>query len=387
MKNNDQLRVLNLLNELRYSGAEVMLRDARDFFRRAGIQTTILATGETLGPYAEVLKECDYTVEHIPFEKSLRYFWRLYRFMKSNQFDVIHIHAERAYFYHALAARLATRGRIVRSVLDVFYQYGQSKRRIRRIQRYLARKWFSVEGISISDSVHEVELAEFSNPTKIIYDWIDDDTFRVPSDQQRRQARKALCLSESNFVLCTVGTCNKKKRHADIFEAVARVKHRIPSIVLLHRGTGPDTEEEWEYVQKLGIEKNVVFLPYADSMEAIYWASDCFIFSSKWEGLGNVIVQAIACGLPVILYEGWGMSDFKPPEHQSFGYWIDPQAGTFDSAIVDLFENRTRLMPEFRANARLQYETHFSAKQSLQKLVDLYRGKSNVQPAGEVFSH
>jgi glycosyltransferase involved in cell wall biosynthesis len=387
MENNDCLRVLNLLNELRYSGAEVMLRDACDFFRRAGIQTTILATGDNRGPYAETLEKCHYTIEHIPFEKSPQYFWRLYRFMKSNQFDVIHIHAERAYFYHALAARLATRGRIVRSVLDVFCQYGQRKKRIRRIQRYVARKWFSVQGISISHSVHEVELAEFSNPTEIIYDWIDDDTFRVPSDQQRRQARKALSLSENDFVLCTVGTCNEKKRHKDIFDAVARVKHRIPSLVLLHRGTGPDTEQEVEYVQRLGTEKNVVFLPYADSMEAIYWASDCFIFSSKWEGLGNVIVQAIACGLPVILYEGWGMSDFKPPEDRPFGYWVDPQTETFDSAIVDLFENRTRLMPEFRANARLQYEEQFSAKQSLQKLVDVYRGKPAVRPAGEVFSH
>jgi len=187
--------------------------------------------------------------------------------------------------------------------------------------------------------------------------------------------------------LCTVGTCNKKKRHVDIFDAIARVKHRIPSIVLLHRGTGPDTEEEREYVQKLEIEKNVVFLPYSDSMESIYWASDCFVFSSKWEGLGNVILEAIACGLPVIVYEGWGMSDFKPPHHQPFGYWVDPQTGTFDSAIVDLFENRTRLIPEFRANARLRYETHFSERQSLQKLVDLYKGKPNVRLTGEVFSH
>ena len=312
MDDNNRLSVLHLLNELQYSGAEVMLRDASDFFGRHGIQTTILATGEEIGPYAEVLRRCNYAVAHIPFEKRIRYFRRIYRFIRDHHFDVIHIHAERAYFYHALTARLASQGRIVRSVLDVFFHHSEWKRQIRKVQRHLARKWFSVRSVAISESVREVEALKFSNPTEIIYDWIDDDTFRVPTEDQRQQARSCLRLSENDFVLCTVGTCNEKKRHKDIFEAVARVRQRIPSIVLLHRGTGPNTEEEVDYVRSLGISENVVFLPYADSMRPIYLASDCFIFSSKWEGLGNVIIEAIACGLPVILYEGWGMKDFKP---------------------------------------------------------------------------
>lgn len=383
MENTNRLKVLHVLNELRYSGAEVMLRDARDAFQRDEIRTSILATGEDVGPYAEVLKGCGYTIEHIPFRKSFWYFWRVYRFMKSGDFDVIHIHAERGYFYHSLVARLATRGRIIRSILDVFFHHGEYKRQVKKVQRYIARKWFSVQGISISESVRAVELSKFSNPTQIIYDWIDEDTFRVPSDPERLQARKAFCLSESDFVLCVVGTCNKKKRHKDILEAVARVKDLIPSLVLLHRGTGPDTEEEVGYVRNLGIEKNVVFLPYADSMQAIYWASDCFIFSSKWEGLGNVIVEAIACGLPVILYEGWGTNDFKPPEDRLFGYWLDPRTERFDSAILDMFEERNRVIPEFRVNARRQYESKFSREDSLRKLLDLYRGRSTVRPAGE----
>jgi glycosyltransferase involved in cell wall biosynthesis len=383
MENTNRLKVLHVLNELRYSGAEVMLRDAHDAFQRDGIYTSILATGEDVGPYAGILKGCGYAIEHIPFRKSFRYFWRVYKFMKSNDFDVIHIHAERAYFYHSLVARLATRGRLVRSILDVFFQHGKYKRQVKTVQRYIARKWFSVQGISISESVREVELAKFSNPTQIIYDWIDEDTFRVPSDQERVHARKAFGLSESDFVLCVVGTCNKKKRHKDILEAVARVKDLIPSLVLLHRGTGPDTAEEEEHVQKLGIEKNVVFLPYADSMQALYWASDCFIFSSKWEGLGNVIVEAIACGLPVILYEGWGTNDFKPSGGRRFGYWLDPRTERFDSAILDMFEGRNRLIPEFRVNARRQYESKFSREDSLRKLVDLYRGGCVVSSVGE----
>lgn len=367
------LHVMHLLEELQYSGAEKMLRDAQRFFEQSGIRTTVLSTGEELGPYAETLKKCGYTIEHIRFRKSISYFWRLYRFIKAKQFDVIHIHPERAYFYHALIARLAMRA-VVRTVHDVFFQYSECKTRIRKIQRYIAREWLSIQGLSISDSVHALELNKFSNPTEIVYNWINDKAFRVPLDEERHQARTEFHLSEDNFVLCTVGTCNEKKRHKDIFDAIARVNQQIHSIVLLHVGIGPDTEEEYEYVRKLSIKKNVRFLGYVDFMPKVYWASDCLIFSSKWEGLGNVIIEAIACALPVIMYEGWGMNDFKPEHDEMFGYWLNPETESLDSAILDIFENKKRLIPKFQANARQFFTSKFSREKSLKKLVHIYRG-------------
>lgn len=369
------MKVLHLLNELHYSGAEVMLCDSHEFFEKNGIQTTVLSTGEEEGPYAETLKRCGYKIKHIPFQKSFYYFWRLYRFLKSNQFDVVHIHPERAYFYHALMAKLATRARIFRTFHDVFFQYKKVKKRIRRTQRYIARKWFSVQGISIGNSVHEVELNQFGNPTKIIYNWIDENMFRPPTEHERRLARNELQLSDNNFVLCTVGTCNEKKRHKDIYDAIARVKQRIPSIVFLHRGTGPNAKKEFEYVRELKIENHVRFLGYIDFLPKVYWASDSFILSSKWEGLGDVIIEAVACGLPVILYDGWGMNDFKPSQDLMYGYWLDFETERFDSAILKIFENRDTLIPKFKSNARQFFLSKFSRTKSLQKLINLYRGE------------
>ena len=367
------LHVLHILNELRYSGAEIMLAAARGFFKENRIHTTILSTGETPGSYTDVLRACGYTLDHIPFRRSLRYFQDMYSYLKRRRFDVIHIHPERAYFYHALIARAATRARLVRTFHDVFFQYEQFKKIIRRTQRWGARRFLGVRGVAIGESVREVELQEFGNPTVVVNNWIDEEAFHVPTDEQRKLARNKFDLAEDDFVLCTIGTCNEKKRHCEIFRAMALIRQRIPSIVLLHRGTGPDTEREIEYVKSLGVEGNVCFLDYLDFLPTVFWAADAFILASHWEGLGDVIIEALACGMPVILYDGWGMKDFKPFDGDSFGYWMNPKPEELASAVLDFYEKGQTSRLAFQRNARRFFEAGFSRRQSLQKLISLYR--------------
>lgn len=374
MVDKESIKVLHILNELCFSGAEVMLHDAREFFEEAGITTTLLSTGDQPGPYTETLKACDYNIAHIPFAKNISFFFKLYKVLKKNKFDAIHIHPERAYFYYALVARLASRAKLIRTYHDVFFHYAPHKKLIRRIQRLIARTLFSVTGVSIGDSVQKVEMDYFGNPSEIIYNWIDEVAFRQPSDTECQKARSGFGVSEEDLVFCLVGTCNEKKRHKDIFDAIAEVKSDIPAIKLLHRGTGPDTEEEKEYVRKIGIEDNVIFLDYIDFLPMLYWASDCFIFASKWEGLGDVIIEAIACGLPVILYDGLGMRDFKPLPEESFGYWLDLKTGRFADAIRDFAKKTSAERLTMKQNARKLFTSKFSMKKSLGRLVSIYKG-------------
>src|SRR5512133_840795 len=94
-----RLRVLHVLNELRASGAEVMLRVAADDFRSAGIDCEILSLGEQLGSYAKPLKGVGYPVHHLIFSKSFAFFWALREFGQKNKYDVVHFHVERASSY------------------------------------------------------------------------------------------------------------------------------------------------------------------------------------------------------------------------------------------------------------------------------------------------
>ncbi len=67
------MRILHVLNELRPSGAETMLRAAAASWRQHGFTGEILSTGEVAGAYADALRLAGYRIHHLPFAKSWRF--------------------------------------------------------------------------------------------------------------------------------------------------------------------------------------------------------------------------------------------------------------------------------------------------------------------------
>ena len=64
------MKVLHILNELKHSGAEVMLRLAYDRFKGSGIDSHILSPSNEGGDYAAILKQTGYKIHHIAFRRS-----------------------------------------------------------------------------------------------------------------------------------------------------------------------------------------------------------------------------------------------------------------------------------------------------------------------------
>jgi glycosyltransferase involved in cell wall biosynthesis len=123
------MRVLHVLNELRPSGAEVMLKLSRQQWRFHGVDPEILATGNIPGEYADVLRDAGYIIHHLRFSKHPEFFLRFRRFLRLHGFDVVHLHAERAFPYFALTAYAAGVHRVVRTIHNAFPFAGGLRRR------------------------------------------------------------------------------------------------------------------------------------------------------------------------------------------------------------------------------------------------------------------
>jgi len=100
-------------------------------------------------------------------------------------------------------------------------------------------------------------------------------------------------------VVISAGRLTPEKDFTTLLEAIeqARRKREIRLIVL---GTGPLAGELQAHAEKLGIMDAVDFLGFRANPFAYISRTNVFALSSRWEGFGNVIVEALACGTPVV---------------------------------------------------------------------------------------
>jgi glycosyltransferase involved in cell wall biosynthesis len=289
------IRVLHVLDELRASGAEMMLSTAADLWQKHGIHCGVLSTGASAGPLASTLRSAGYEVHHLPFSKSARYFREYRTLVLSSSYSVVHVHTERASFYFGAVARSAGAG-AVRTVHSSFPFEGSLALR-RALQRRLSRA-LGVAFVSIGQTVHTNESRRFSNPTETVSNWIDVSRFCPPSPAQRMEARRSLDVPHGAIAVATVGNCAPVKNHVGFLRALADTED--DRWIWLHVGSETANCDERHLAADLGVAQSCRFLGLADPLTALH-AADVFAMPSLYEGLGLATIEAIATGLPVLL--------------------------------------------------------------------------------------
>ncbi|MDA9762200.1 glycosyltransferase [Desulfobacterales bacterium] len=109
-----------------------------------------------------------------------------------------------------------------------------------------------------------------------------------------------------NKVMLTVGRLHFQKDHQFLINAFSRVVQRFPSARLIIIGDGPCKDELINQINLLGLDGKVDILPYMANHFPFYIRASLFVMSSRWEGFGNVVVEALAFGLPVVVRDCQG---------------------------------------------------------------------------------
>jgi glycosyltransferase involved in cell wall biosynthesis len=100
-------------------------------------------------------------------------------------------------------------------------------------------------------------------------------------------------------VITTVGRLVDLKDHPTLIRAFALLRERRPAILQIV-GVGPNEDRLRALAQELGVADDVHLLGWRDDPYSVLQDSDLFVLSSTTEGFGIVIVEALACGLPVV---------------------------------------------------------------------------------------
>nr|WP_281502150.1 glycosyltransferase [Alcanivorax sp. S6407] len=100
--------------------------------------------------------------------------------------------------------------------------------------------------------------------------------------------------------LLAVGSLKLAKDYPALLHSMKKLVHSGSDVSLLILGSGALQPQLEELCQVLGIENHVHFGGFVSDPAPFYRRADLFVLSSAWEGFGNVIVEALAVGTPVV---------------------------------------------------------------------------------------
>jgi glycosyltransferase involved in cell wall biosynthesis len=326
------LKVLHILNELKPSGAETMLLSAANVWMPSSEQH-ILTTGKQEGPFANALRAVGYRIHHRPFAKSPVYFRNLGRFIDDGNYDVLHLHTERASLWYAIAARCCCRRdlRLIRTVHHLFQFEGLF--RIRRMfERQIMKRFLGVLFLSNSPSGQRNESHRFHMNNELAPNWYDSCKFRPPTPQERKQARARCGFDKKVTVFVSLGGNWAYKNYDLIVRALARIPEDYPALYVQIgvQGEGRPLET---LADSLQVSRSLQCVGILEDPLPYLHAADAYLMPSSEEGFGVAAVEAMACGLPAILSDVPALCDFK--ERVEGIRYIRPEVEDITEAMIE----------------------------------------------------
>ena len=100
------------------------------------------------------------------------------------------------------------------------------------------------------------------------------------------------------FTFITIGRLDKGKNHKLLIDAFNNLENKITQLIIL--GYGSEYSFLKSYISKLNLDDRVFLLGFDNNPYKYLSKSDVFVFTSNYEGFPNVLVEALACSLPVI---------------------------------------------------------------------------------------
>ncbi len=196
---------------------------------------------------------------------------------------------------------------------------------------------------------------------------------------------------KGDYILCVARFWDPRKNVQLLLEAYALLKQRLPRIPDLYLIGDPPSAQSQQDLQSLGLGENVRMLGprQGDELAQLYRDAQFFVLSSNEEGLGIVILEAMASGLPVVTTACGGPASVVKEGETGF---LTPTGDV--AALADAIE-KLLTQPELRARmgaaGRKRVETQFSfaaaGKVFLDKYDELLRNssRSNIQgpPTGD----
>ncbi|MBU2631636.1 MAG: glycosyltransferase, partial [Proteobacteria bacterium] len=204
----------------------------------------------------------------------------------------------------------------------------------------------------------------------VINNGIDTNFFSPEDPAGKKILRKRLGLPEDHVLLGCVAALRPVKNHNGLLTAFERVVRHHPNTRLVLVGDGMLRQDLQKQCSTSGISDHVIFAGQRDEIDQYLKSFDIFVLNSKTEGLSYALLEAMACGLPVVATDVGGNSQLI--ENGKDGYlYPDGDEEALCDILIQLIGNPDDIIP-IGDRARQKILADYSLKYMIKQYFTLY---------------
>jgi len=370
----------------RVNGVSTSIRTFRQDLALRDVHTRLVAPHYDCPPEAApeeqgVLRVPAARVPRDPEDRRMRWraLTRALDALPASEFDLVHIHTP--FLAHYAGVRFARRANIacIATYHTFFEEYLHHYVPLlpRRLSRRLARSFTrsqcaAVQALIAPSEPMRAVLTGYgvSAPIHVLPTGLAADRFRA-GDGRAFRARAG--IDAQRPLVTYIGRVAHEKNIGFLVEVFRRVLASVPEALLVIAGEGPAREALRQQVAHLGLEGHVHFAGYLERDSALldcYAAADVFVFASRTETQGLVLLEAMAQGVPVVSTAELGTRSILVPG--SGALVVPEQQQEFAAAVVRVLSD-AGVREELAARGRA-YARNWSSAAMARRLAELYAG-------------
>jgi glycosyltransferase involved in cell wall biosynthesis len=364
------MNVLHVITSMGRGGAEKLASDLLPKLKEKGCNVRLVSLTKNLA-FAPKLKANDIDVDCLYFNGTIYDFGKIIKasrklreIIKAEKPDIVHSHIYMADILTWIAT--PTGIKLISTVHGKDEWWSQTS----RLRSVLKKNLDSVSGrisgkryIAVSEYVRESIIKNFHISTsrvRTISNGIEVNSFHIGSMEK----------IVDKPVIIQVGRFYKEKGHIFSLQAFSILKKKVPGARLVFAGDGPLKSEIEKRSNDMGLGGSVQFLGARDDIPELLSSADIFWMPSLYEGLPIALLEAMACGVPVVAHAVGGLGALiSNGENGMLVQSGDTMA--LAKSTLELLANPA-LRVKMRTNARRDIESKYSIARTADGYINAY---------------
>lgn len=304
------ISVLHVLYSFRQGGMENMISQMAWRLSQSGFKITVCALAGADGFKHRLPPGTPVLELHKQSGLDLRCAMRLRALIRELQPDVIHSHNWNSLVYSLLALGLR-RIPLLHGEHALLYGWERSPWRL-RLRRLFYARCDIIHTVS-SGQVHDMAALGLTRniSMRVIRNGVDTLKF---SPLDKAECRRRLGLPPNAPCIGMAARYVPEKRHNLLLKSFENIAASFPDVRLVLAGAGGNCEAETRaLVACHPFADRIIQLGHRDDMTTVYNALDLLVLTSTSEGMSNVTLEAMSCGVPVLMNDNCGSEELIQP--------------------------------------------------------------------------